>query len=175
MSLRNVRILLLALIALEAALLIFGPETPIAATEAAQKNLRWWMDAVQGIHLAAWINLGFLILLLATSRWWTRPVSSRVHHPASSIQHARWFWPLVILAMLTCLGLRLPLASKSLWWDEAWVMMQVSHGKWTPDLKKPGEMKFMAHDWKRCAFYYQKPTNHVPMSLLQKASENIYR
>jgi hypothetical protein len=85
------------------------------------------------------------------------------------------FFPLVLLAVITCIAVRLPLASKSLWWDESWVVLQVSHGKWRPDTKKPGQLKFTEHDWKRCAFYYQKPTNHVPMSLAQKASFAVWK
>ena len=180
MILRNVRILLVALLALEGALLLFGPQSrdhlpAIQSALAANGKPEWWDDAAMGIRYAAWINLALLILLLLTSKHWTRPLSSSIEHPASSVQRPRWFWPLVILALLTCLGLRLPLASKSLWWDEAWVVQQVSHGKWRPDPKQVDGFKFMAHDWKRCAFYYQKPTNHAPMSLAQKASFNVWR
>lgn len=176
MSLRHVRLLLLALIALEVALLIWGPHAAdhlpaIQASLAAKQKPEWWDNAAMGIRYAAWINLGLFSLFLITSQWWTRPVEkSRVQNPEFRIQTPRWFWPLLIVAMLLCLGLRLPLASKSLWWDESWVMFQVVHGKWRPDSKHPGQLKFQSHDWKRCAFYYQKPTNHAPMSLAQKAS-----
>src|SRR4051812_49427323 len=202
MSLRSVRILLLVLIALEGTLLIFGPQTQdhLPAIESAlslKQRPEWWDDAAIGIRYTAWINLALLLVLLTTRKWWTRPVSAS---PISSVQpsragqnaegnpkggaggpsqfpirSSRWFWPFAILAILACLALRLPLASKSLWWDEAWVVQQVSHGKWRPDPKHPDDLRFMAHDWKRCAFYYQKPTNHVPMSLAQKASFNIWR
>ena len=181
MSLRNVRILLLALLALEAALLLFGPQArdhlpAIQSALAANGKPEWWDDAAMGLRYAAWINIGLLILLLVTSKWWTRPFSkSPISNLKSQILNSRWFWPLAILAMLTCLGLRLPLASKSLWWDESWVMFQAVHGKWRPDSKQPGQLKFQPHDWKRCAFYYQKPTNHVPMSLAQKASLSVWR
>jgi hypothetical protein len=180
MSLRNVRILLLVLIALEAALLIFGPQAgdhlpAIEAALTAKARPPWWDDAAMGVRYAAWINLGLLLLLLGTSQWWTRPSTApQISNLKSQISNPKWFWPLAITAVIICLGLRLPLAGKSLWWDEAWVVMQASHGKWNADSKKPGELKFQAHDWKRCAFYYQKPTNHVPMSLAQKASLTIW-
>lgn len=173
-ALRPVLAALLGLLALEAAVLIYGPHTgphlrDIATALAADKRPDWWDDAALGVHYAALINAGLLVLLLVTSRFWAR---GKIHPvvPAPAIQSPRWFWPLTIVAILACFALRYPLASKSLWWDEAWVIQQVSHGKWTPDKKHPGELKFQAHDWKRCAWYYQKPTNHAPMSLLQKAS-----
>lgn len=198
MSLRIVRILLLVLIALEGALLLFGPQTKdhlpaIQAALAAKVKPDWDDDASMGIRYAAWINLALLLVLLGTSKWWARPFPHHqletegtpasdeesanalpIRNQKSKIKNRPWFWPLVLLAIVTCVALRLPLASKSLWWDESWVVLQVSHGKWRPDTKKPGQLKFTAHDWKRCAFYYQKPTNHVPMSLAQKASFTIW-
>ena len=73
--------------------------------------------------------------------------------------------------------MRVPLASKSLWWDELWVIRQSSHGSWKVDEKaaEEGALKFSPTTWKRCAFYYQKPTNHVPMALWQKASLEVWR
>lgn len=179
MSLRTVRILLVLLLALDAALLLFGPQTrdhlpALQAAMAAKEKPEWWDDAALGIRHAAWINGGLLLVLLATSQWWARPMTKGQRSEVSG-QRPKWFWPLVILAGLTSLALRAPLASKSLWWDESWVVFQVTHGKWRPDSKQPDKLKFQAHDWKRCAFYYQKPTNHVPMSLAQKASLSVWR
>ena len=184
MSLRAVRIILLALIAAELALLVLGPQkkdhaAAIQAAEAACKRPDWWDDAAMGIRYAAWVNVGLLSLLLASAKRWARSnaksgTDARLEGPSrppnSKLRTPKWFWPCVLFATLTCLALRLPLATKSLWWDEAWVLQQVDFGKWKEDAKKPGGYKFIAHDWSRAAWYYQKPTNHVPMSLLQKAS-----
>lgn len=176
MKLRGVHFVLLVLLVVEALLLAFGPQTKdhlpaIADAAASGHKTDWWDDAAMGVRYAAWINVGLLNVLLLTTKWWTRGFAGDViQNLKSKIQNFRWFWPALIAAAALCLTLRLPLASKSLWWDEAWVIMQASHGKWTPDKKHEGQLKFTAHDWKRCAWYYQKPTNHAPMSLLQKAS-----
>ena len=183
MSLRTVRILLIVLIVLEGALLIFGPQAKdhlpaVQEALATKEKPDWWDDAALGVRYAAWINLALLLALLATAQWWARPLASaasQISNLKSQISSLpRWFWPAVLLAAAACLALRLPLASKSLWWDESWVVYQVSHGKWRPDTKQPGKLKFQAHDWKRCAFYYQKPTNHVPMALAQKTSLSLW-
>ncbi|MFZ4765020.1 MAG: hypothetical protein ACOYMN_08700 [Roseimicrobium sp.] len=176
----RVRFLLAVLVALEVAWLCFASSAQdhaaaVEAALAAGKRPDWWDDAVLGMRYAAGINAGLLSLLLLTSGWWTRSLTPTSEIAAPLIQTPRWFWPLVLLAVLTGLGMRLPLASKSLWWDEAWVVQQVSHGKWRPDSKQPDKLKFLAHDWRRCAFYYQKPTNHVPMSLAQKASLTVWQ
>lgn len=181
MNHRHNRLILSVLIALEAALLLLGPQPRehlpvVEAALAAGQKPDWWDDAALGMHYAAWINIGLLSLLLLTSKWWTRPFTPpEVSTLKSAGSNPKWFWPLAIVAVITCLALRLPLASKSLWWDEAWVIQQASHGKWRPDSKQPEKLKFMAHDWKRCAFYYQKPTNHAPMSLAQKASISTWQ
>lgn len=137
----------------------------------------WWDDAAVGLHYGAWVGLVGYCALLLTRRWWARPWKDNFGIPSQRGLSAppRWFWPLVAAAALVGLGIRLPLASKSLWWDEAWVVQQVSHGKWKEDAKRPGELRFLAHDWKRCAFYYQKPTNHVPVSLAQKTSLLVWQ
>ncbi len=176
MKLRAVPIVLLILLAVELALLIFGPQSrdhlpEIAQAAASGHKTDWWDDAAMGVRYAAWINAGLIGALLLTSKWWARGfVTTENGKRKTKNRNQRWFWPALIAAAALCLALRLPLASKSLWWDEAWVIMQASHGKWTPDKKHEGQLKFTAHDWKRCAWYYQKPTNHAPMSLLQKAS-----
>lgn len=168
------------LVILEVCIIGFGPSlkehlAEIQKSLAANDRPEWWDDAAVGVHYGAWLGLIGLIPLLLTTRWWTRAFSSPQPSTLNPQPSPKYFWPCVIIAVLACLALRLPLASKSLWWDEAWVVQQVSHGKWREDSKKPGELKFTPHDWKRCFWNYQKPTNHVPMSLAQKLSFNTWR
>lgn len=172
------RTVLLVISLVEIAILAAGPDAHAARekikTFASQpKDTPWEADADFGIHLAAWINLALLGLAALTAKWWTGETSPFSWPPV--IPRRYWFWPLVLLAVIVCTAARYPLASKSLWWDETWVIRQCSHGSWKPDKKKPDELKFTPTTWKRCAFYYQKPTNHVPMSLAQKASLAAWR
>lgn len=177
----RISLVLLAPALIEIGILLGGPAPWVSAREAAAlaaagKDLPWALDTDLGISLAACVNLGLLLALVASTGWWSRPFRS-IALPAahSAIRAPRWFWPLVLAAIALCLMLRLPLASKSLWWDECWVIRQCSHGSWRPDKDRPGELKFSPTNWKRCAFYYQKPTNHVPMSLAQKAGLTLWR
>jgi hypothetical protein len=132
-----------------------------------------------GIQSAAFFNSVVLLLLILTARWWLRPwraepvsAGGKVRTPSSKVV----IFGLLVVTLIGT-GLRLPLASKSLWWDELWAIRQCSHGSWKVDAKSedPEAMRFSPTTWKRCAFYYQKPTNHVPMSLLQKASLDLAR
>jgi hypothetical protein len=170
-----------ALAFIEIGILLLGPDVAAARAKiaASPDDVPWEADADLGLHLGALINLVLLVVLAVTSRWWSRGFSDKESLPEESQAKAKstasWFWPLVLVAVVIGTGLRLPLASRSLWWDECWVMRQCSHGSWKPDKKNPGELSFSPTTWKRCAFYYQKPTNHVPMSLAQKASLTTWR
>ncbi|MEZ0387980.1 MAG: hypothetical protein ACAI34_12975, partial [Verrucomicrobium sp.] len=173
--------ILAALVLFNVWLLRKGPQVAehsrhITQALAAGEKPEWWDDAAIGVHYGAWIGLGGWAVLLLTQRWWARPWKEEKPEgiPTSEPVRAWWFWPLLIFAVIVGLGMRLPLAGKSLWWDEVWAAQQAYHGKWKEDTKHPGALKFLAHDWKRCAFYYQKPTNHVPMSLAQKASLQLW-
>lgn len=164
----------------EVAIILLGPDwqpalQKIRASAANPKGTPWEADADVGIQLAAWINIALLFLLAATTRWWASNAGVAKEIAPQPVQPPRWFWPAVLVAVLAAAVLRVPLASKSLWWDECWVMRQCSHGTWKPDRQQPEQWRFSPTTWKRCAFYYQKPTNHVPMSLLQKASLTAWR
>lgn len=146
----------------------------------------WELDANVGIQLAASANIVLLSLLLLTCGWWLRPFSAAPRRqetrapqtPAGPLPRAL-LWGLAAVVLLGT-ALRLPLASRSLWWDELWSIRQCSHGSWKLENgdgaeAQPAAWKFSPASWKRCAFYYQKPTNHVPMSLLQKAGLDLWR
>lgn len=178
LSPKNRPILIIALLALfEVCILVFGPDLKVARAKiaATPDDVPWEADVDVGLHVGAMINLGFLVLLAITSRFWVRSFSSEAPKTEVIRASTKWFWPLVLLAVVAGTALRLPLASRSLWWDECWVIRQCSHGTWKPDKKNPQELSFSPTTWKRCAFYYQKPTNHAPMSLAQKTSLTTWR
>ncbi len=180
---QQARAVLVFLALVEIIILIAGPDAHAARAKIKSfashgSDTPWEADVDLGIHLAAWIDLALLILLAALAPLWTRAFSDSsfvIRHSSFPLSFPRWFWPLVLIAIALGTAARLPLASKSLWWDETWVIRQCSHGSWKPDKKDAEAMQFTSTTWKRCAFYYQKPTNHVPMSLAQKASFTAWR
>lgn len=178
LSPNNRPLVIIALLALiEICILVFGPDLKAARAKiaATPDDVPWEADVDLGLHVGAMINLGILVLLAVTSRFWARSFSSESPKVEGKSGTAKWFWPLVLVAVVAGTALRIPLAGRSLWWDECWVIRQCSHGTWKPDKKNPQELSFSPTTWKRCAFYYQKPTNHVPMSLAQKASLTTWR
>ena len=179
----KVRLLLGAALGMSLAVVLWGPSYGEAARELQEivgsgtdRKVPWEVDADRGLQLAARFNAVMLLVLLMTARWWWRPLSEVQNADRRGLFSGLPRWTLVVMLALVGLGvgLRLPLAARSLWWDELWTIRQCSHGTWKQD-SEPQESgaegwKFSPTTWKRCAFYYQKPTNHVPMSLLQKAS-----
>lgn len=182
-SARNGVLLGLILLALgEIGLLRYGPDglaarAAVEAALAAGGRPHWEDLADMGLHFAGWINLGILVLLMLTRCWWMRSLPERMEAkpappPRAGWRHQRWRWCGVLLAVggFAWYYGESSFAKKGLWWDEIWALKQASHGQWKEDKKNPGELVFAPTSWKRCAFYYPKPTNHALQSLLQKAT-----
>ncbi|MDB6140266.1 MAG: hypothetical protein JWO94_3338 [Verrucomicrobiaceae bacterium] len=179
------RLLIGLLILAEIAIVVLGPDAKaarlaIAQAEAAHDPVTHWEpDADLGIHTAALLNIGLLALLAFTAGLWTRPFAAAAEDTVSPAHHRRPWWqgfaaPALVLLFAALYGAS-SFAAKSLWWDEMWAVKQCSLGTWKPDKKNPEEVKFQPTTWKKCAFYYQKPTNHAPMSLLQKVSLTLWQ
>ena len=178
----KLRLLLAIAFGLSLAVVVWGPsyhEATLKLQQTMQAGLKvpWEVDVDRGLQLSARINAVILLILWLSARFWWRPVNGAVKTSERVIPHMpRWAWVALFLMVGIGVGLRLPLASKSLWWDELWTIRQCSHGSWKLDPKAEDAQawKFSPTSWKRCAFYYQKPTNHVPMSLMQKASLTVH-
>ncbi len=130
-------------------------------------SFRWDDAAVLGTHYSTLAALGLVILALLTLRWWCppRPVVSA---PVPKVRFPRWFRAGLIAAVLLAAGLRAPLATGSLWWDELWNVKYATVGEWRPDPADAGEVRFVPSSWSRAAWYYNKPTNHPVLTLPSK-------
>ena len=142
-SIRNRPVWIVAALAIiEIALLMLGPDVAEAKAKIATKpdDVPWEADADLGLHLAAMLNLGLLVVLALTTRWWARGFSDQAQTSAErksvTKPKAAWFWPLVLVAVVMSTALRLPLASRSLWWDECWVIRPVSYTHLTLPTKR---------------------------------------
>ena len=175
------RCLLGLLMLVEVAILVAGPDFGAARAEVAEavragKQPQWEPLADTGIHLAAWLNLALAVILFVAAPIWVRPLAQLPEtddHTLTKRTSQRW-WVIGLVACFAVVYGWSSFAGKSLWWDETWSVRQCSLGQWKEDAKKPGELVFSPTSWKRCAFYYLKPTNHPTMSLLQKASFTVW-
>ncbi len=176
------RLLLGAAVVLEALIVCLGPSASAAREElraaAGKATVPWEALADLGIHYGAVANLVLFILLMLSASWWTRAFVARPDDAPARRQRPwwqRWLLPALYVAGFASVYSLTSFAGKSLWWDEMWALKQCSLGSWKQDKKNPDQLKFLPTTWKRCAFYYQKPTNHAPMSLAQKASLTVWQ
>lgn len=156
-------------------------EMGIGERLAAGKNPTIDQDIALGFTVAALLTLPVSLIFHQTARWWAQsvaasnerqsPEQSKPGHTGS----ARHFWILLTLAVLLAGALRLPLASKSLWWDEVWTLQRVVIGQWEKSNDDPQHMEWKQRNWKRAFFYYKKPTNHVPFTVAAKACTHLWQ
>ena len=127
----------------------------------------WWAAAVDAVLIA---------LLLATARFWMRPLAGA----------RRALWPegrrlgaagaaLVLLAVLIAGALRWPLAHGSVWWDEAWTIRNTIVGKLDPAPDDATRAVLEPAPWRKTLWYYHAPTNHVAYTVLARLSNDGWR
>jgi 4-amino-4-deoxy-L-arabinose transferase-like glycosyltransferase len=113
--------------------------------------------------------IGLIILsaiLLVTAPWWSRPADRLGPDPRFSFP-ARGPWLIVALLAAMVLGgfMRWNFAHGSLWWDERAVLGTVFY-----DQSDPPQLIHKPVGWDKTFYYYYKPTNHVPFSVLSRLS-----
>ena len=149
----------------------------IANQLAAGERPSWKLDTVVGIYWAAFANVAIALGTLTTMRWWTQRPSLAQPGPAAG---ARSRMPLrvfcfALLAIAVLAGaLRWNLAHGSLWWDELWNTKMATVGEFRTSSKHPDEERFYPTSFARCAWYYQKPTNHPPVALASKVCHKVW-
>lgn len=113
-------------------------------------------------------------ILLASAGLWARPLAP-LPPPEAIPRVGRLFWTLLLLAALLALGLRAPLASRSVWWDEAWSLRRVVVGEAAPAGDAPAAVEVARPPWSRPFWDYRKPTNHVLYNVMARASVDAWR
>jgi hypothetical protein len=129
---------------------------------AATRHRSFASNVAIGLWWAAAVNAVLCALLLATAGRWAAPVAAR---PAGTPPRAAHFAAAVLLAVLAALALRAPLASRSLWWDEGWVVRQVLVGQYLGPDDDPSAWRFREGGLRRALWYAKKPTNHALYSV----------
>ena len=138
-------------------------------------SFKWEDAAVLGTHYSTLLMLGLAIAALATMRWWSPSaapeLATRPPIPKRTLRYCSMLLGLVLLAA----GLRLPLATGSLWWDELWNMKFATVGEWRQDVNNADSVKFLPTSWARAAWYYNKPTNHPVFTLPSKLCHTVWQ
>jgi len=124
----------------------------------------WW---------AALANVIVLGGLLVICPWWAgRKMETPAFAAAPSTP--KWFWPLVLLAMVLAAGFALPRMTFGLWDDEELSARQAIVGKFLTD-KETDRVRFRLHRWTDTIYDYRTPNNHVLHSILSRLSLDAWR
>ncbi|MCB1098167.1 MAG: glycosyltransferase family 39 protein [Verrucomicrobiae bacterium] len=147
----------------------------MAAALAAQQLPNWKLVTVVGIYWGAVAHVTIVAAAFLTMRWWCRRQNgnSAVAQLAVAPPN-RSFIAILIVVVLAAGALRWRLANGSLWWDEMWNVKMATIGEFRTSSKHPDELRFYPTDFARCAWYYQKPTNHVPTALASKVCHLLW-
>lgn len=128
----------------------------------------WKLDVVQGLYWGAAANVAITLLLIVTMRFWCHQTATPAQVPPGHSKPSRSFVVILFLIVVAAGALRWRLAHGSLWWDEMWNTKMAIVGEFRTGSKHPDTLRFYPSDFARCAWYYQKPTNHVPTALASK-------
>jgi hypothetical protein len=123
------------------------------------------------VWIALLLDLVLLAFLAATASFW---VGEPVAADLSAVRPAapRWFWPLVILAMLVNAALCWPRLNQSFWHDEDLPLGNAILGKYKT--REDGSLVLREVSWLHTFFFYRKP-NHMLYSALARTGNDIWR
>ncbi len=140
----------------------------VAEREAAGKRVRpqdyattytWWM---------ALVNLVAVSFVLTTWRRWRGPseVPELPRFAPPGLGPPRWLVVGVLLAMAGLAFAAAPRLSHSLWEDEKYMVVRSIAGQYV--LEENGNLEYSGVAWTDTFFYYRKPNNHVPYSVVAR-------
>jgi hypothetical protein len=179
---RRWRVVLGVIVGTTAVWLLLATKPWVAAAE-----IRGKTDTLDYVRIYSWIagaiNVVLLTGLIAICPWWARrhhPKSRPQSQPSGSYSRLstarapRWFWPLVITAMVTTFFYGLPRMNHGFWDDEELNIRTTLWGKFRPD-KKSGEVEFVRFNWLETVYGYSKgPNSHTLFSILSRACEEAW-
>ncbi|MEM8954307.1 MAG: hypothetical protein AAGD22_09175 [Verrucomicrobiota bacterium] len=150
----------------------------MAEREAAGKSPLYKHDVVRALYWAAAINAFMVVVLMATVRFWVRPMGPGTASGGGSRFGDRVSPRVFVIGLLVCMIigglLRWNFARKGLWWDEMWSVKQAIVGKYDrPDEGTLGEFETATPG--RALWMYSKPTNHALSSFLAQMSHRWWK
>lgn len=105
-----------------------------------------------------------------TACWWLKP--RPVSPPPEPPRSPRWFWPVVLSAIVFSAGINGPRLTAGFWDDEEYSMRRSIAG--TFRASDDGTVKFKQIPWRDTLFYYQKPNNHILNSVFARVANSAW-
>ncbi len=147
------------------------PEKIKAAEKLTFRDLK-----VLGLWSAAAGNALICLFLLATAGWWTggrHVIPPAPVKPVVSPTARRWFWALVLFAVVLGARERWPRLTHSLVNDEEQALRKFVFGEYLPE--KEGTLKLKELDWDHTLYYTITGNNHVIHSVGARLGLNTWQ
>jgi len=131
--------------------------------------------AAVGSWIAAAINTVILMALAVICPWW-----ANASHPSPALGSirrppvARWFWPALLAAVMTCAALSTPRLTQSLWDDEETSLQNCVLGSYKR-IAPEGRLQLMPAGWGDTLFFYDTPNNHVFYNVMARLANSAWR
>lgn len=123
--------------------------------------------------IAGAINFVLLGGLALVCPWWARP-TEHASAGAARLPTPRWFWPLVLLAMVTLTVFSLPRMNDSFWDDEELNIRTTLFGRFKAD-NETGEVAFRKFTWAETLYGYKKgPNTHTFFTVLSRVCADAW-
>lgn len=137
-----------------------GKESSVAISVAIYQ---WYGVAVFAVGM---LGLGL------TSPWWLRPQPRPVSTPMAETSLSRWFWPVVLSAVVFSASINAPRLTAGFWDDEEYSLRRSIAGTFRSS--EDGAVKFKQIPWRDTFFYYQKPNNHILNSVFARLANSAW-
>ena len=145
-----------------AAWVILAAEKPWTMDLANRED--WKLGEIVGYYSfwAAVANLCVLAALIFKAGWWAAPAPTRP--PPSVVQSPRWFWPLLVAAMIFCGASAAMRMNFGFVHDEDYSARRAIAGSYK--LGTDGKVSLAKLRWTETLYFYDKPNNHMLHSVL---------
>lgn len=170
-SVNLARLILGLILVLLAGWMIFISDKPWDFDQA--KRAQWKTAEYAGYYSfwAAALNIGVLAGLILTAGWWAK--TGGLVREAMAPATSKWFWPVVLAAMIFCGGAAAMRMNFGFAHDEDYSARRVIAGSYR--LNDEGKVSGENLRWLQTFYYYRKPNNHPLHSILARLAVTIHR
>ncbi len=135
------------------------------------------LNFTRGIFVWTWLagaaSGAVMVALFFICQWWANaPAPDRAAEPPRAAT-PRWFWPLVLAAIVACGSIAGPTLGHSLWDDENESLTYYSLGRFLRE-DGSGNIRFKAYPWRKTIFGYTTPNNHILHNVLSRSSNALW-
>ncbi len=125
-----------------------------------------------------WAGVGGMVImgaLFVICPWWIGAPEPVTTEKTATAPAPRWFWPLVLAAVVACGAISTPALSHSLWDDENESVSWYTVGRYVRHGDDTERVRFKRCSWQKTIFSFTTPNNHVFHNILSRACNELWR